>query len=329
MIHFVTTQDHQYTVRNLVRWHGKKVCRQWTYEQIFRRGSLPLGTWIFTDHERLSDFELEAAGQIATRIEAAGSPVLNHPARVRGRFETLNRLREQELNDFSAFRCESTPQPSRFPVFVRWAYDHKNIQHNLIENQAALNTELQKLEEQGVPLQGKLVIEYSGEQMLPNTWCRFSTYRIGTDLISHHTAFDHTWVVKNGLSNDAFEEHPDKTRMIDIEREFVSKNLYASTVEKAFTLARIDYGRADFALVNNRIQVYEINTNPTHGFFTTMLEATHPDRRATQRQSEEKLQASILALNHSGDGNVTTGPPLLRRLRSSRAYAGVRALRRP
>jgi len=138
MIHFVTTRSHSYIVESLIEQHGRRQCRQWAYEQIYRLGTLPSGTWVFTDHERLSESEQRWSARIATMLEAGGARVINHPALVRTRYEILRRLKESGINSFSAMRCDSNPRPGRFPVFIRNAYDHKSKNIVLIHSQEDL-----------------------------------------------------------------------------------------------------------------------------------------------------------------------------------------------
>jgi hypothetical protein len=38
---------------------------------------------------------------------------------------------------------------------------------------------------------------------------------------------------------------------------------YSETVWRAFEIASIAYGRADFGIADGRVQIYEINTNPS------------------------------------------------------------------
>ena len=332
MIFFVTTQSHSVTLRNVVVRHGRRRCRQWTYEDLFRASSIPSGTWIFTDHERLSDYEQAFAAHIATKLENEGSRVLNHPALVRNRFEILRRFKEAGINSFSAMRCESSPRPSRFPVFIRNTYDHESPNSTLIENQEDLDAELVQMERRGIPLNGKLVIEYAGEELAPGVWARLSTYRIADKTIAHHMAFDHSWIVKDGFNKEAMENHPEKDRFLDLERNFVTQNLYADVLAKAFALARIEYGRADFSIVNNRVQIYEINTNPYHGALTTILREAHPQRCEVQRQSEDELQNAIVRLDQAGGNRIEIGATLRQRMLQKikrRYWAGVRVVWRP
>lgn len=60
-------------------------------------------------------------------------------------------------------------------------------------------------------------------------------------------------------------------------------NPFAGPLAKAFEIAGIEYGRADFGLVGGRPQVYEINTNPAVGG----SELDHPSetRRRGQREA--------------------------------------------
>jgi hypothetical protein len=47
-----------------------------------------------------------------------------------------------------------------------------------------------------------------------------------------------------------------------LEDEYVATNPHAAELARIFALARVDYGRVDYGLLENRIQVWEINTNP-------------------------------------------------------------------
>ena len=49
------------------------------------------------------------------------------------------------------------------------------------------------------------------------------------------------------------------------EREFLEKNEHADEIKMIFELAKVEYGRIDYALLNGKLQVWEINTNPTIG----------------------------------------------------------------
>lgn len=49
---------------------------------------------------------------------------------------------------------------------------------------------------------------------------------------------------------------------IQRELDYFHCNPHQAALLEIFELAHVDYGRCDYALVNGRIQVWEINTNP-------------------------------------------------------------------
>jgi hypothetical protein len=312
MIHFVTTRDHAYTLKHLVERLGRGRCRVHHYERLFQRRRLPAGTWIFTDHERLSAYELDLAARVAARLEKGGARILNHPARVLRRFDMLAALKQAGINQFSAWRAETLPRPHSFPVFIRNEYDHDAADPALIADQAALDSRLAELQARGHSLVGKLVVEYSGEEVCPGVWQRLQTYFIGGAVIAHTNVIDFRWHVKDAGELKRVESHPQFERFLANEHEFISKNLYAETLRRAFELARIDYGRADFALVAGRPQIYEINTNPNHARHAELFRGIHPRRAVIQKFSEDAVERALLATDSPGIGRIRIKDPLLR-----------------
>ena len=327
MINFVTTRSHRYTLRRLVEDLGSKNCRLWCYEDLFSRSRLPGGTWIFTDHERLSSFELVIAARIATLLEKGGASVLNHPARVRSRYDLLVVLKQERINNFSAWRCGSRPAPERFPVFIRGDFDHDSTSVELIGNQQDLDGAIAQMQRSGKPLTGQLVIEYAGEEVVPGVWQRFATYRVSDAIIAHHNVVDFQWLAKDVKDTARLHAHPNYRDFVDNERAFVEENRYHDVLRRAFDLAGIDYGRADFAIVDGVPQIYEINTNPNHVSRRTLVQETHPDRLSTQLRADDLLRKSLLATGSPDLGPVEMDDPLLRRHQGFRAR--FRGLARP
>lgn len=329
MIHFVTTRDHGYTFRHLVPRLGADVARRWTYEKLFHRRALPGGTWVFCDQERLSPHELALAARIAHHLRAGGARVLNDPARVVGRGELLRRLKAAEINRFSAWRADADPRPDTFPVFIRNEYDHRVGTPRLLASQAELDAELLRLRAQGYPLAGKLVIEYAGEEVAPGLWQRLQTYCVGGVIIAHTCAVDFKWVVKDLKDHARLEAHPHFDRILADEQAFIYGNLHAEALRRAFAVAEIDYGRADFALVGGHPQIYEINTNPTHADHAKLFRQIHPRRREVQRLSEDTVHAALRALDSAGAGPIAIEDEMLPRASRSRRAWWQRLLRHP
>lgn len=312
MIHFVTTASHAYTVRHLARALGRRVARVWHYEHLFRRWSVPSGTWIFTDHERLSPFELALAARVASALESFGATVLNHPARVRSRHAMLRAWHDAGINSFTAWRCEENPQPASFPVFIRSSFDHRGPNGGLIADQAELDARLAAMQREGVPLIGQLVVEYAGEQVTEGFWARHASYRIGSAVFAHHRAIDTNWIVKDGIGIER-SSMAGWDAFVASERDFVSGNQHANVLRRAFDLAGIDYGRADFAIVGGRPEIYEINTNPNHQRREELLREVHPDRRDLQLASEQRVHDALIGLDRPAQARVRLDDPMLKR----------------
>ncbi len=330
MIHFVTTRDHGTTFRHLVARLGPEVCRLWAYETLFPERRLPGGTWIFTDHERLSAHELALAARVAFHLEQGGARVLNHPVRVARRFDLLARLKQVGINDFAAWRAETFPRPERFPVFLRNEYDHKTRPATpLIRSQQELDAALARLQREGFSLVGKLVVEYAGAEVSPGVWQRLQSYRVGGVIIAHTNVVDFDWVVKDATDRRRLEAHPDFDRFLAGEEAFIRQNLHADLLARAFDLAGIEYGRADFALVDGRPQIYEINTNPTHADHVALFRNIHPRRAAIQKFSEDAVEAALRGLDSPDAGPIRIRDGMLKPQRAPRRNWLQRLLRRP
>ena len=90
-------------------------------------------------------------------------------------------------------------------------------------------------------------------------FCRYGTFRIGNAIHLDHVVTEDTWNVKWGKLGLATED------MYREDDRLIRDNCFAAELREAFQIAEIEYGRADFSLVDGRPQIYEINTNPTPG----------------------------------------------------------------
>jgi len=314
MLNFVTAAGHGWTLRHMLRTL-KVPTRRWSYEQVIRQSRLPHGTWVFTDHERLSGFELSVAGEVAEQLRRAGCRVLNHPARVLTRMALLEALADAGINRFRAYRADEAARPVRYPVFLRREYDHRQDGRVLLANEAELEAALAALRAEGVPLVGRLIIEFAGEETVPGIWYRGSAYRAGDAIIAHHMALDDQWLVKDGFDAARLEAYPQRDSFIEAERKFVADNQHAELLRRVFDMAGLDYGRVDFGFAGGQLQVWEINSNPTHGEQNSLFGTSHPGRVATLRVAEDRLHAALAALDTAGEGSVELTGEILREQR--------------
>ncbi|GAN77804.1 hypothetical protein [Acidisphaera rubrifaciens] len=298
MLFFVQTASHAYTVAAL-----DGVATALSYDALFAAATVPAGTYVFTDIERLTAHE-RALAAAAYRVigTAAGCRVLNDPARVRGRYPLLRALHRDGTHGFDIHRADDAPRPARFPVFLKQEAAHAPALSGLLENQHALERALAELEAAGQPLDGVLVIGYAAEPVRPGIWRRHTGFRIGDAVLLDMPVTEATWCVKAGtvgLADAAMYREDDA---------MIRANHHARALRHAFATARIEYGRADFGLVGGRPQFYEINTNP----HLPVPEEPHPDatRQATQDFAGARLFAAIAALDTAPGNGPADAPPV-------------------
>jgi hypothetical protein len=228
------------------------------YHQILRGGRLPVGTYVFSDIDRLTGEQQRNARLLhsALQSEAFRCRVLNDPARVKLRYDLLRTLSDLGYNSFTAYRATQHPTPSRFPVFIRSELGHGSPLSGLIQRQAELEAKLRDLIKAGQREEELLVVEYCAEPAAPNTFRKLAAYRVGDRIVPANTVHDDQWCVKYGKTGGGTDE------LYADELDLIQSNRYESVLRPIFEAANIEYGRVDFGLVDGKVQVYEINTNP-------------------------------------------------------------------
>ncbi len=260
MIVFLSTPAHDYTHRALQN-NGRVEIRRMHYGRVLTRSRLPRATYVFTDMDRLNFWELELASLLYRRLAAAGLKVLNDPARVRLRFGLLRALRDSGFNRFDAWRIEDTrrPAPADYPVFLRTESAHRGNLTDLIATPAALEEEIEKALQQGLPRRELIAIQYCAEPLRPGLFRKLAAFRVGERMVTTLAVHESKWSAKYGEIGVAGAE------LYDDEHAMVRDNRFGEALRPAFATGAIEYGRADFALVGGLPQLYEINTNPNHG----------------------------------------------------------------
>ena len=256
MIRFIVTRGHRYTLNDAMKGGQATRVRAVNYADMLRAGRLRPATYIFSDLDRLSYWELELAGALYARLQNAGFTVLNDPAKARMRCSMLRALHVAGLNDFNCYRADELPSVMRMPVFVRKARGHGMPLSDLLHSMDEVNGVLLKTAEAGLPAENLIVIEYAGEPVREGRFRKLAAFRIGGQIVPHIGVNDTQWLVKYGSAEGVGED-----QYVE-EQETLQSNPYASHLMKAFQIAGIEYGRADFGFYKGRIQIFEINTNP-------------------------------------------------------------------
>ncbi|MEJ0090372.1 MAG: hypothetical protein WDM80_11595 [Limisphaerales bacterium] len=299
MIQFFGTRDHVDTANQFADSWAPELrthIRTEAYENISFRKPLPGGVCIFMDFERLLPLEMSLARRLTAAVRALPEKyiVLNNPDHYIGRLRLLEVLHEQGINDFRAFRANMTPDDLRFPVFVRSEIDHNGPATPLLHSRDELKRVLASDAFQDPQLQKHLMVtEFCDCMEAGGTFRKYSVMNINGTLIPRHLFSSRDWVLK--LQSAEFVD----TDSVAKEEDFLRNFPHATQILEIFRLAGVDYGRIDYGVRNGRIQVWEINTNPT---IVPVQEKIHPLRMADQAESARRIAAVLKTLSMSRAG---------------------------
>lgn len=295
MIRFVTAHGHGSRLGPVRKEPRAPAIDVIDFDRLIASRRLPRVPHVFTDFDRLAAWDLELAAIVHHRLRDHGVRVLNDPARAKTRYALLRALHEAGVNDFNAYQLDEGVRPARFPVFLRRAGGHGSPLSDLLPDWDAARQAVDAALEAGVPASAMVLIEYAAEPVRPGFFRKLAMSRVGDRLVPGLIVHQDHWIVKYGQQGSATPAlYADELR---IARE----NSFAEPLGKAFEIAGIEYGRADFGLVQGRPQVYEINTNPDtkHG-------GAHPSpiREQTQREIWADFVAALHALDEPPKGHV-------------------------
>jgi hypothetical protein len=303
MIHFVV-QSHR-PPRDFLTSFGYELApsvRIVRYRDLFAERRVAAGAWICTDHDKLSPQDREAAARIWQQLESSGAPVrlLNHPLRVKRRHALLEALHAAGINDFETWRVTDGRAPRRYPVFVRVEDDHQGPRTPLLHDAEMLRAEIERLEVSGLPREQLLIVELRAQPDSEGVYRKYGAFRVGDRIFPNHLLFGSEWMVKRRNHN------LDAARLAE-ERRFLEQNPHEAELRRVFEIAGIDYGRADYGVVGGRLQIYEINTNPTiMGAYVPQ----DPDGRARKQLFARNLIDALRALEPPPVAGATPAIPI-------------------
>src|SRR5262249_51178269 len=144
--------------------------------------------------------------------------------------------------------------------------DNLGVTSGLLASQSDLEAELARLVAEGRTREGRMIVEFSGARDESGLFRRYGAYCVGGAIVPRDLAFSRRWTTKlTDVEVDA--------RLLAAEHAYVRDNPHRDALRRIFEIARIDYGRVDYNLVDGRIQVYEINTKPA--MYSPTIEARH------------------------------------------------------
>jgi hypothetical protein len=259
MITYFVTPAHRYTMDTYLETWGaelRAMVQVRGYHELAGVRWLPGGTYIFSDLERLTPTLTLLAAEVWKQLEATGPNVrlLNHPERVLRRTELLKSLHASGRNQFNVHAVTNGRAQVRFPAFLRCANDHDGSRTDLLRDQAAVDANIHVALCYGHDPRELIVIEYCNTADDDGVHHKYAAFRVGDKIIPRHLVFSRKWMLK----------YPDllDREKVARELEYLKTNPHEAELREIFDVAHIEYGRCDYAVVNGRIQVWEINTNP-------------------------------------------------------------------
>ena len=257
MIFYVCQRHHAYTQAAVILYYRRDLqafLRLVPYEVAHLLPEIDSGAVIWSDMDRLSAGELETAARTSERIrrERPDLAQFNHPTESLQRFDLLKTLFSEGINGFNVHRPDAIPDGVRYPVFIREeigaTYETPELLHDRAELDAALASTSGMIR--------PMIVEFGAKPGDDGYYRKYAAYLIGDRSYAQHCLAQPHWFVKdpaNGLLASHRAEH----------YAFVRENPHADRLKPIFAKAGISYGRIDYTIVDGRVQVFEINTNPT------------------------------------------------------------------
>ncbi|MGE0713910.1 MAG: hypothetical protein AB7P02_00600 [Alphaproteobacteria bacterium] len=262
MINVLTTRRHAYTILDFLAGPGSGLAggmQQVSYDEAFQ--TMPAtrsgDVWIFADYDRLGSDDTLQAAQLRRRLIEGGARVLNHPSRSLRRYELLRTLREEGENLFDVYRVVDLREPARYPVFLRRLDAHAGPASKLLPDRPALRRAIEAARDSGWPMDALAIVEFCDTRGASGLYRKFGVMRIGDHIFPLQALADRQWMVKH--AQDCIWDEA----TIAFERDYFRKFPHRDMAMRVFERASIQYGRLDFAVKEGRMQVWEINTNPT------------------------------------------------------------------
>jgi hypothetical protein len=224
-------------------------------------------------------------------MKRLGLSLLNNPAKVKTRYALLLALHRAGLNDFNVYRAEEINSSIRFPVFLRKNQLHDGPLTDLLHSARELESAIAFAVNSGTPMENLVVIEFAADPVRPGVYRKLAAFRIGDVIVPTISVHDTVWLAKSGQLGIAGED------LYRDELKLLQTNPFAEHLKKAFQIAGIEYGRADFGIYRGRVQIYEINTNPMIGGPTP-----HPFaiRQESMRLCWDRYLEALRALDSGG-----------------------------
>jgi hypothetical protein len=263
MIHFLVPADQEFGFADYLAAHGggglRERCAILHYGTLPSNDAFAPGTYVFSAIDQLTPAMRELAGTLHDALSTApGGRLLNHPIRTLRRFELLTTLKDLGRNQQLAVRATEDWSALRYPVFLRSERRHVGNLSPLLGTPGEIEAAIGRALIKGDSLDDLVVVEFVETADRSGLYRQYSAFVVGDRVLARHLAVGTRWMMKHSgvtYSPELAREH----------LEFVESNPHETDLREIAAIAHVEYGRIDYAIKDGRVNVWEINLNPTIG----------------------------------------------------------------
>lgn len=229
------------------------------YEDRPRPEQAQPGTYILASIDRLRGRRLRRVLDWSDGLASrADMRVWNPPRETLTRAVLLDRLWREGLNEFRAVSVGADLSSLRYPVFVREAHTHRGALSPLLHHERDVHAWIGRAVLTGIRAADLLVVEFCDTADVDGFYRKYSAFVVGGRILPRSLEYGRAWMLKRNET----EFSPAMARE---EHDYVRTNPYGSQLAAVAKIARVDFGRIDYAVKAGRVQTWEVNLNPTIG----------------------------------------------------------------
>ena len=265
------------------------------------------GTYIVATCDQLTTEGRSYAARLADRLAScSGIRLLNHPDRTLTRFDLLRELHRQGINRQRVARPDEDLRALRYPLIVRSAASHGGPLSRPLSSRWDLAAFVGLGLAMGYGLDDLMVTEFLDTADRNGRYRKYAAYIVGPTIVARSLTISRRWMVKYRGQDPTVPNAQE-------EFEYVRDNPHERELERIAKIAGIEYGRIDYGVIDGRVNVWEINLNPTIGRPLRQKRplAAPPDVKALMDQSRALFHERFRAALGAIDSIKSTEPVIL------------------
>ncbi len=277
------------------------------YEDLPRQTAFGRGTYIISAFDQLTEVGQEITRTLTDALSqepGQGIRILNSPARTLARFQLLSTLYQLGRNSFRVARVGGSHEGLRYPVFLRSEWQHHGALSPLLASPAEVERAVGELVLRGTPGRELLLVEFCDTADACGMYRKYAAFIVGDEILPRSLSYGSHWMLKHATSEF-------NMALAIEERDYILRNPHRDALREIFAVAGIEYGRVDYALRGDAIEVWEINLNPTIGRGRRPSSSKiPPELQAIRREGRDAFYLRFESALAAVDSVGPEGPPL-------------------